>query len=83
VDLQLLGREPVDIGLTRRTVERLFRFRGKHEWTAHVVVGQGWDTLYVAAANGLDVADDVDAAADWANEFIDRIATAEPDEQVS
>jgi hypothetical protein len=83
VDLQLLAREPIDIELTRQTVERLFRFRAKHAWTTHVVVGRGWDTLYLAASQGLDVARDVDTAVAWANDFIDRLAAAELEERIS
>jgi len=36
------------------------------------VTHDGWDTIYAAAAEGLDVLDNVVATAAWANDFIAR-----------
>ena len=47
-----------------------------HQSPPTIVVGDQWDTLYVEAADGLDVLATVDEAVLWANEFIRRIAAA-------
>lgn len=77
IDLQLLERqEDLDFSLVRETCTRLFTYRAAHEWPPLVVVNDDWDTLYDAAAAGLDVVTDVAAAAMWANDFIQRIEAA-------
>lgn len=81
IDLQLLAREEdLDFRLVRETCTRLFTYRAGHEWPPVVVVNDNWDTLYDASAVGLEVLADVVAAAEWANEFIQRIdAAPDPD----
>lgn len=44
--------------------------RRGHPWPPTVVAHPGWDTIYVEAADGLDVIESVDGALAWANEFI-------------
>ncbi|MFB2554284.1 nucleotidyl transferase AbiEii/AbiGii toxin family protein [Herbiconiux liangxiaofengii] len=63
VDLQLLGtREQLDLSSVRSTCVRLFEYRKAHAWPPAVVEGTCWDTLYAAAAEGLDVAPEVEGA---------------------
>ena len=74
VDLQLLVREErPDLGRVRRTARRLFQSRRAQTWPPTVVAHSDWDSLYRAAAEGLDVIDRVDEAVSWANELINRI----------
>lgn len=68
VDLQLLA--PVaDRALVRKTAERLFAFRAGHSWPPTVVAGDGWQTRYAEAAEGLDVLD-LEGAVKWVNAYI-------------
>jgi hypothetical protein len=77
VDLQLLDRgEKLDLAQVASTCTRLFDYRQQQQWPPIIVVGDQWDTLYVEAADGLDVLATVDEAVLWANEFIRRIAAA-------
>lgn len=57
-----------DPALVRETSVRLFAFRGSHAWPP-TIVGDGWDTRYAGAADGLDVLDLPDAV-EWVNEYI-------------
>ena len=54
---------------------RLFAARRSHPWPPTVVAYEGWDTIYAAAAEGLDVLDNVSAAVAWANDFIARASS--------
>lgn len=54
---------------------RLFTARRTHAWPPTVVAYDGWDTIYSAAAEGLDVLDNVTAAVAWANAFIARASS--------
>ena len=38
-----------------------------------LAAGQGWDTLYEAAVENIDVLPGVEAAVPWANAFVQRI----------
>ncbi len=77
VDLQLIERyEDIDYPKTRDTCERLFSYRKKQSWPPVIVEGEDWSTIYLDAAEGLDVLGDVKGAIAWANEFIRRIAFA-------
>lgn len=42
-------------------------------WPPVIAAGDQWATLYVEAAEGLDVIPDVEEAVIWANELIRRI----------
>ncbi|GAA2165157.1 nucleotidyl transferase AbiEii/AbiGii toxin family protein [Pedococcus bigeumensis] len=80
VDLQLL--EPLaDDTLVAATTARLFAFRQQHAWPATVVVGHEWDGIYATAAQGLAVLQDVEAAVQWTNDYVQRLTalTATPD----
>lgn len=77
VDLQLLDRgEKLDLAQVASTCTRLFDYRQQQQWPPTIVVGDQWDTLYVEAADGLDILATVDEVVLWANEFIRRIAAA-------
>jgi hypothetical protein len=77
VDLQILDREeapdPARVGTTAR---RLFESRRAQSWPPTVSVHGRWDTLYTAAAEGLDVIGTVEEAVDWANSLVARIDIA-------
>lgn len=73
VDLQLLDQEEViDLAEVAAVGARLFTARRSHPWPPTVVAYEGWDTIYAAAADGLDVLDNVTVAVAWANDFIAR-----------
>lgn len=71
VDLQILAEEePFDLAAMKPVCERLFRARQSHAWPPTVVAHEPWPALYVEAAEGLSVIDDVGAAVEWANRLI-------------
>lgn len=75
VDLQLLVMgEDLDLEQVKATCVRLFAYRRRQEWPPPIEAGADWPTLYEAAAEDVDVLADVQAAVDWANAFIRRIA---------
>jgi len=75
VDLQLLEqREDLDLSVVAATCGRLFRYRQQQEWPPTIGVGANSDTLYLEAAEGLEVRHAVEEAVTWANDFIRRIA---------
>lgn len=78
VDLQLLLKvEPdVDLAEVRSTAKRLFAYRQQQSWPPKVVAYARWDTIYAAAAEGLDVLVNVGDAVTWANHLIERISRA-------
>lgn len=77
VDLQLLDAgEELDLGTVAVTCERLFSYRQQQQWPPTLTLGEGWDDLYVVAAEGLDVLASVGEAVVWVNEFVKRIANA-------
>lgn len=75
VDLQLLDKgEDLDLGQVKGTCVRLFEYRRQQLWPPTIEAGAGWDTLYQAAIEDIDVLPDVGAAVAWVNEFVQRIA---------
>lgn len=75
VDLQIICANcELDLPLVRRTCERLFAYRKQQEWPPLVVPTAGWQELYDEQRVGLDVLEDVEEAASWANELIGKIA---------
>jgi hypothetical protein len=76
VDLQLLDQEEaIDMAEVAAVATRLFAARRTHPWPPTVMAHDGWDTVYAAAAEGLDVLDNVTDAVAWANAFIARTLT--------
>lgn len=76
VDLQLLDQEEmIDMAEVAAVAARLFTARRTHPWPPTVVTYEGWDTIYTAAAEGLNVLDNVTAAVAWANDFIARTSS--------
>jgi hypothetical protein len=69
VDLQLIAPLAAPT-LVAATARRLFAFRAEHSWPPAVVVGQSWDGIYTAAAEGLDVLHTVQEAAAWLAGYI-------------
>lgn len=77
VDLQLLDSgEDLDFGQLAATCIQLFNYRRQQRWPPVIASGDQWDTLYVEAAEGLDVLPTVKEAVAWTNEFVRRIAAA-------
>lgn len=77
VDLQLLEKgEALDLKRVSSTCVRLFGYRGQQAWPPHIVVGEGWATLYSAAAEDVDVLPTVEGAVAWVNDFVRRVAAA-------
>lgn len=77
VDLQLLdSREDLDLGEAAKTCVRLFDYRRQQPWPPTIDAPRSWASLYVEAAEGLDVLQSVEQAAIWANEFVQRITAA-------
>jgi hypothetical protein len=74
VDLQLLDRgEDLDLGQVRATCRRLFEYRRQQTWPPTLSVADGWDSLYAAAVEDVDVLPEVHEAVAWVNVFIERI----------
>lgn len=77
VDLQLLAAgEHLDLGAVAATCKRLFSYRQQQQWPPTLTVGEGWDELYVAAADGLDVLASAGEAVAWVNKFVKSITGA-------
>ena len=78
VDLQILGHgEGLDIAQLAATCVRLFNYGQLQIWPPQIVAGEQWETLYVEAAEGLDVLSSAEAAVAWVNDFVRRIVAAE------
>lgn len=56
--------------------ERLFAYRKGQAWPPLVVKGADWDAVYHNKKQNLDVLASADAAVDWANGLVNKIATA-------
>lgn len=77
VDLQLLEQhEDLDLASVAATCARLFSYRQQQAWPPSIVEGATWDTLYLEAAEGLEVRLTVGEAVTWVNDFIQRMAAA-------
>lgn len=77
VDLQILGHgEGLDIAQLATTCVRLFNYRQLQIWPPQIVAGEQSETLYVEAAEGLDVLSNAEAAVAWVNDFVRRIVAA-------
>lgn len=77
VDLQLMARDRgLDLARTKATCERLFTYRRRHAWPPVIIGGEEWESLYRAAAEGLDVLADATSAIAWGNEFVQLIANS-------
>lgn len=74
VDLQILiMTTSVDYSSAGFACARLFRARRQHAWPPTVILMPDWETSYGAAAEGLAVLPDVEAAISWANDLIRRL----------
>ncbi|MDN5584948.1 MAG: nucleotidyl transferase AbiEii/AbiGii toxin family protein [Brevibacterium sp.] len=77
VDLQLLDSgEDLDLRSVAATCVRLFGYRRQQVWPPSIVTGEHWDTLYMAATEGLDVLPGVEDAIVWVNDFVQRLASS-------
>ena len=77
IDLQVMvtGAE-IDLRRTRETCERLFSYRNQQSWPCEVVADDTWAKAYEIQCRGLDVLGGVEAAVNWTNGLIARIASA-------
>ena len=81
IDLQIIvNNGDVDYGLACRTCERLFAYRKEQAWPPTIAKGEGWDALYAAQAEGLDVLETAGEAVAWANALVTRISSAAQDD---
>lgn len=76
VDLQLLEHGGIDLVKTASVARRLFAARRAQDWPPTVVAFSQWGTIYVEAADGLEVISDVARAVAWANDLIERLDAA-------
>ncbi len=77
VDLQLLvSNENVNLAEVRVICEGLFPYRKRQAWPPTIVANQNWDTLYLEAAEGMDVLHSVIEAVNWTNNLIERIKSS-------
>ena len=81
VDIQILAAiEDLDYAVIAERGARLFAYRQRHVWPPELTVHEGWDSLYaVARADLVDspVLDDVNAAADFVRQIIERATSTE------
>ena len=71
IDLQVIvAHGKVDWEKVRNICVRLFAYRRQLSWPPTVEVREGWESLYLEQATGLDVIQNVDEAVKWANELI-------------
>lgn len=64
----------LDLSQVRATCVRLFEYRRQQTWPPTIVPGEGWDILYAAAAEDIDVLPVLEAAVTWVNGFVRRIS---------
>lgn len=75
VDLQLLDKgEDLDLIQVKATCLRLFEYRRQQTWPPTIGIADGWDDLYAAAIEDVDVLPDVEAAVACVNDLVRRIA---------
>jgi hypothetical protein len=74
VDLQLLiTSESVDLAEVKGVCIRLFSYRRLQAWPPTVVENENWDSLYIEAAEGIEVLPSVGEAVGWVNDLIAQI----------
>lgn len=77
IDLQIIvAQGNVDYPLTRHTCERLFLYRKMHAWPPIITKNEDWESLYRQQLLPEPIAQTVDEAIVWANNLIDKIASA-------
>lgn len=78
IDLQVIAQEErLDLSLVRQTCERLFAYRGLHEWPPLLEGSEGWAELYAAQKPPATVAENLDDAIARCDEFITAIARSQ------
>lgn len=74
IDLQIaISNGKIDYPKIRAVCIRLFAYRAEQKWPPTISKGEGWDSLYISQADGLDVLPTADDAVAWANDLIARI----------
>lgn len=77
IDLQIaVSGGTVDCAETRAVCARLFAYRQEQKWPPKIEKGEGWDSLYAAQADELDVLPTADDAVAWVNGLIGRIRSS-------
>lgn len=72
----MAANESIDFRTIRQICVRLFSNRKMQSWPAHVVKGDGWDSLYDAAKLNIDGIMPLDEAITWVNNLIVKIDAA-------
>lgn len=77
VDMQILWQEEtVDLAALGELGPRLFATRRAQTWPPTIIEYEGWGSIYVEAAGGLDVLSSVGEAVAWANDLVARAVEA-------
>ncbi|MCI1637380.1 MAG: nucleotidyl transferase AbiEii/AbiGii toxin family protein [Bifidobacterium crudilactis] len=77
VDLQLLDKgEDLNLIQVRETCMQLFSYRRQQPWPPTIRSGDHWNTLYIEAAEDIEVLPTVEEAVAWTNALIRRVAAA-------
>jgi len=76
VDLQLLINAEPDLKLLRETCVRLFKYRKSTIWPPTFKINPGWEDLYAASIEGLEVSNSVSEAVEWGNKLLQEIEEA-------
>jgi hypothetical protein len=77
IDMQVMvTQSELDYAKIKDTCIRLFAYRKLQAWPPLISKGEGWDRLYENQTTGLPVANRVDDAIVWANDFITLIDSA-------
>lgn len=73
VDLQLLVNAQSDLKLIRETCVRLFKYRKSAIWPPTFTLNLGWEDLYSASKEDLNVLSSAREAVEWGNKLIHSI----------
>ncbi len=69
----LAAADPPELAKLAGIGRRLFAFRRTKGWPPNVISAANWPTLYAAAAEGLDVRPELEAALHWSETLIDNL----------
>ena len=68
--------ESVNICKVATICRQLFAYRNLQSWPCTIVKNELWEQLYDEARSGLEVAESVDDAIQWANDLVKHINSA-------
>jgi hypothetical protein len=77
IDLQIIMQEEnAELGLVRKTCERLFAYRGMQAWPPAISKNENWDDYYSEQQPSASILQTVDEAIIWGNTLISSIVEA-------